>query len=241
MAIQLIPSATNDIRDSNGLLVNPVGAQFDRNTGKKITSQPAPYDFNAMMKDPEYGQHVGYITQQAKTNNWQMQTPEQKASEMWNSPENLAKSVGQRQDLINKYFQEQTDSANKEAQSDTEFGMKDYQNTINQLNQGLTDSTRELSNSSASKGAFGSTAYQENQKSLANQYNNKFTSAYDTASRNADTQGMKDQKQLGMSFATPTYNKYNTQGTTGQSYKYNPFQQRSGSLEENRKVNLTSL
>lgn len=33
-------SATNDVRDSQGLLVNPVGAQFDRNTGQALgTSQ----------------------------------------------------------------------------------------------------------------------------------------------------------------------------------------------------------
>lgn len=33
-----VASATNDIRDSNGLLVNPTGAAFDRNTGKPITN-----------------------------------------------------------------------------------------------------------------------------------------------------------------------------------------------------------
>lgn len=210
-------------------------------TSTNLITAQSPYDFEAMMKDPRYGQFVGYITNTAKANNWQMQTPEQKAAEMWNSPENMSKSVGQRQDLINKYFQEQEAVANKEAQSGSQFGMKDYQNTINQLNQGLTDSTRELNNSSASKGAFGSTAYQEQQKSLANQYNNKFNSAYDTSSRQADITGMKNQSLLGSGANTPTYQQYNTQGATGNSYRYNPFQQRSGSIEENRKFNLTTL
>lgn len=32
----IIPSGTNDVRDANGLLVNPPGATFDRNTGKPL-------------------------------------------------------------------------------------------------------------------------------------------------------------------------------------------------------------
>lgn len=36
-----VASANNDVRDQNGLLVNPVGAQYDRNTGKPL-NQPQP-------------------------------------------------------------------------------------------------------------------------------------------------------------------------------------------------------
>lgn len=37
---QPAPGATNDIRDSSGQLVNPIGAQFDRNTGQPINQSP---------------------------------------------------------------------------------------------------------------------------------------------------------------------------------------------------------
>lgn len=36
------PSGYNDVRDANGLLVNPPGAAFDRNTGKPITTSTTP-------------------------------------------------------------------------------------------------------------------------------------------------------------------------------------------------------
>lgn len=46
------PSPTNNVRDANGLLMNPPGAKFDRNTGKLLNTPtqttPAPVDTNPL-------------------------------------------------------------------------------------------------------------------------------------------------------------------------------------------------
>lgn len=142
---------------------------------------------------------------------------------------------------IKRIYGEQLGADKKEAKSGSDYAQKDYQSTIDTLNQGLTDETRSLSNKSASQGAFGNTAWQENQKSLANQYNTKFGSAYNTASRNADISGMKNQTNIGMGVQTPQFTQYNTQGATGQSYKYNPFQQAVGGVQGAQNYALNTL
>ena len=153
----------------------------------------------------------------------------------------LFKNYQNTNDEIKRIYGEQIEAANKEATSSTDYAQKDYKTTIDQLNQGLQDSTAELANSSASKGSFGSTAYMERQKSLANQYNTKFGSAYDTASRNADVSGMRNQGQIGTGVATPTFQKFDVMGGTGQSYKYNPFQQAVGGLEAEKNYTLRQI
>ncbi len=62
------PSGTNDVRDENGLLVNPPGALYDRNTGKLLnppsdtTPPPSPTAEDSIMHDGQvqlYNQRTG--------------------------------------------------------------------------------------------------------------------------------------------------------------------------------------
>lgn len=152
-------------------------------------------------------------------------------------------------DEISRVYGEQLEKTQKGAQAGSEYQTADYQNTIDQLNQGLSDSTAELSNSSASKGSFGSTAFQERQKSLANQYNNKFKSAFDTSAYKATTQGLENQAALGYNQYNPSFAKSQanavgnsiTTGTTGQNYRYNPFNQAVGGIQANKNYSLNKL
>lgn len=152
-------------------------------------------------------------------------------------------------DEISRVYGEQLEKTQKGAQAGSEYQTADYQNTIDQLNQGLAAEQRNLNNKSASQGAFGSTAWQENQKSLANEYNNKFKSAYDTSAYKATTQGLENQSALGYNQYNPSFAKTQanivgnaiTPVSTGQSYKYNPFNQAVGGIQANKNYSLNKL
>lgn len=152
-------------------------------------------------------------------------------------------------DEISRVYGEQLEKTQKGAQAGSEYQTADYQNTIDQLNQGLAAEQRNLNNKSASQGAFGSTAWQENQKSLANEYNNKFKSAYDASAYKATTQGLENQSALGYNQYNPSFAKTQanivgnaiTPVSTGQSYKYNPFNQAVGGIQANKNYSLNKL
>jgi len=135
--------------------------------------------------------------------------------------------VNQAKDQLNPWFQNETNYGKAGIENALGQTQADYQNTIDQLNQGLTDEQRNLTNKSASQGAFGSTAYQENQKSLANQYNNKFGSAYNAASGNAQNALLKNEYTYGNTGVQPGITQYGVNQTgqvsAGQQAKYNPF------------------
>jgi len=190
-----------------------------------------------MMADPEIANNPrlrSLLNTNASKIKWNTNTAQDYANPLF-------KGYQDTNEEIKRIYGEQLGAGQKGVASETDYAQKDYQTTIDQLNQGLMDSTSELSNSSASKGSFGSTAYEERKKSLTNQYNNKFGSAYDTASRNADVSGMRNQTQLGYNTTNPTFQKFNTQGSTGQSYRYNPFQQAVGGLEAEKNYTLRTI
>lgn len=135
--------------------------------------------------------------------------------------------VNQAKDQLHPWFQNETNYGKAGLENTMGQNQADYQNTVDQLNQGLSDATSELSNSSASKGSFGSTAYQERQKSLANQYNNKFSGAYNNANANAQNALLKNEYVYGDTGNQPNLTQYGVNQTgsfaTGQTAKYNPF------------------
>jgi hypothetical protein len=143
-------------------------------------------------------------------------------------------------DEINRIYGENLNANKNEVQAGGDFLSKDYQNTIDQLNQGLQSDTQKLNANEASSGTWSSGARAERANSLANTYNNKYKSAYDTSAYKTNTLGSKYQPDLGMEVQNqlPTINQYQVSPTggiqTGQSYKYNPFQQAIGGLEAGR-------
>ena len=206
----------------------------------------------ATMKDPEFMsdpkiQELFHI--QTIKNNWDSLSSNGKSKQTWNTPTERLKSLQERQGMINKYYDEQTNQANKSAQDASVFGKKDYQNTVDSLNQGLQSDTQKLTNDSASSGAIRSTAYNDMRNSLASQYTNKYKAAYDKASQSANTTGNASQEQLGYSAPTPTYEEYGanvsgnniTPNLTGNNYKYNPFNQMSGSIQRDRTFQIKNL
>lgn len=141
-------------------------------------------------------------------------------------------------DEITRIYGENLEAANKGARSGGDYLSKDYQNTIDALNLGIKSDIADLTSNSASRGSFGSTAYQEKQNSLANTYNNKYKTAYDTTSYKVNNLGLQNQPDIGMEVQSnlPTINQYQASptgnvGKLNNSYRYNPFSQAVGGLE----------
>lgn len=151
-------------------------------------------------------------------------------------------------DSVMKTYGEQVAEGNKGLQTGSNFLKNDYQNSIDQLNLGLKDATSQLSNSSASKGSFGSTAWQEQQNSLANKYNLQSANQFDTSKYKSDTLGLKYQPDLGQDVQsmTPQFGNYQSSPTGqvsqgSQSYRYNPFQQTGSGFNNTKVLNLNKI
>lgn len=207
----------------------------------------SPYDFSKMMQDPGFANFAYEIINYAKANKWEMVSPQQRAAELWNSPENMQKGIAERMDIINKYYQEQTDQEAKQAQAAKDYQSSDYYNTIEALNQGLEKDTSDLADTEGQSGTWASSARQERMNSLAGQYANKYSDAYNRAVYSAEKSGVENQKTLGYNPYNPTFNKFNVQqgvkpvAAPGEVYRYNPFQQRFGSLAANRAYYNTQI
>ena len=150
-----------------------------------------------------------------------------------------------RREALLNYYNEQEAAAQKTNASKSTGLQDEYTNTIDTLNQGLKSDITDLTNNSASKGSFGSTAYNEKQNSLAGQYQNKYNNVYNNAVQNANTYGLEGQKLIGGLTQTPTINKYqvnpNGSADVSNTYRYNPFQQKSGSIAGNKAYSLSGL
>lgn len=144
---------------------------------------------------------------------------------------------------VQNIYGETKGAAQKGAEASSDYQRQDYENAVKSLNAGLESDVRNLSNTSASRGAFGSSAYQDQMKSLQNTYTPKYADTYNKASYGATTQGMEQQGKLGYNPYNPQFTKYSpnisgntlTPEATGNTYKYNPFQQRMGSIERANK------
>jgi len=152
------------------------------------------------------------------------------------------------QDSVMQTYGESVAQNKNELGTGSDYLSKSYQNTIDQLNQGLQGDVSDLTNSSASKGSFGSTAYNERLNSLANKYNTSATGAFDTSSYKSSNLGQQYQPNLGMTVQsqTPVFNKFQASptaqvGQTSQQYRYNPFQQAGSGLNNTKVLNLNKI
>jgi hypothetical protein len=158
----------------------------------------------------------------------------------------LLQTYNDRRDALLNYYKEQEDSTKKKADTNSMADEASYQNTVNTLNQGLGEDTATLADTEGQKGTWGSSARAERQNSLANKYNEKYTTAYDTATKNMGLDSVANQEKLGSNFYSPTVNKYQAginglSSQVGDSYRYNPFAQKSGSIAGSRAYSLAGL
>jgi hypothetical protein len=145
-------------------------------------------------------------------------------------------------DSIRKIYEEQaTEQLHPWFQNETNLGKTstanamgqneaDYQNTVDQLNQGLQSDTETLNNKEGMSGTWGSSARAERLASLANQYQNKYQGAYNSANANVQNNLMNAEYKYGTDMALnnqPKFSQYNVSPTAqvsqGQTARYNPF------------------
>lgn len=162
------------------------------------------------------------------------------------SANDLYKTYDTRRNALLNYYKEQEDATKKKADINTMGDTANYQNTIDSLNTGLIEDTDTLADQEGIKGTWGSSARSERQNSLANKYNEKYNTAYNTITTNSGLDSVNNQQLLGNNFYSPTFNKYQATSSgkpvqVGQTYKYNPFQQKSGSIAGNRAYSLGGL
>lgn len=173
------------------------------------------------------------------TQNWGVNSPAKASSGEWVNP--FFQTHQNLNDEINRIYSQNLEAANKGVKSGGDYVSNDYKNTIDALNQGLQSDITDLTNNSASRGSFGTTAYNEKQNSLASAYNNKAKSAFDTSAYKINNLGLQNQPEIGMQVQNklPTINQYQASptGQVGQlnnSFRYNPFQQVVGGLEADK-------
>lgn len=194
------------------------------------------YDIEALMKDPRIMNNPDFMRQLMSDSRFQDPT----------TNNNMISAYLQREDALKNYYGEQTTGEQKKSNSNADFSGVDYQNTIDKLNQNLTEDTNTLNDKEGQNGTFGSSARSERMSSLAGKYNNSYQDAYNKAVNQAEVSGVNSQHLLGADgFNKPSFTQYgvNPTGKTtmGQSYKYNPFSQKSGSIAANQAYSLKAL
>lgn len=134
----------------------------------------------------------------------------------------------QADEQLNPWYKNEQTIGSAKLGNQVEQNQADYQNTIDQLNQGLKDSTTALADKSGAEGTWNNTATQERQKSLAANYQNKYQSAYNQASGNLQNAGLSNETNYGVAMPTSNIQQYQVSPTgqasvTGTTAKYNPF------------------
>ena len=136
--------------------------------------------------------------------------------------------INQANDQLHPWFQNETNYGQAKLNNATGQNESNYQNTIDQLNQGLKTDTIKLGANEASQGTWASGARAERANSLASQYNDKYNGAYNQASGNAANTLTANEYNYGNTGNQPNIAKYQTNplgqvSQTGQIAKYNPF------------------
>jgi hypothetical protein len=129
---------------------------------------------------------------------------------------------------LNPWYKNEQSIGAAKVGNQVEQTQADYQNTIDQLNNGLQTDTKALADKEGNNGTWGSSARQERMNSLANQYNNKYQSAYNNANGNLQNYGLSNEVNYGGQMPTANINQYkvNPVGQASQTNnfaKYNPF------------------
>lgn len=194
------------------------------------------YDIEALMADPRIKNNPEYVRSL-------MNDPRFHDS---SSGINMVKTYLDRENALKNYYGELTTSEQKKSNANADYANSDYQSTIDSLNKNLEQDTATLADKEGQQGTFGSSARAERMSSLAGKYNTSYQDAYNKAIREAETSGVNSQSLLGADgFNKPSFTKYgvNPTGktTTGESYKYNPFSQKSGLIAANQAYSLAGL
>lgn len=201
------------------------------------------YYLQQMMSDPEIANNprlLNLVSSAADQLDWS--TPNSGTPD----PMSMYKTYNDRRDALLNYYKEQSDAAQKAANAGSTNTEQDYNNTIESLNRGLQEDTSKLADTEGQSGTWGSSARADRANSLASKYNTQYNTAYNTAVNNLETGGINNQLKLGGNFYSPSINKYQA-GTSGLSsqvgntYRYNPFQQKSGSIAANQAYSLSGL
>jgi len=191
-------------------------------------------DINALMNDPAVRNNPEYITK--LLSDPRLQDP--------SSGLNMAKTYLERDDALNNYYNEQLSATSKKANSQAVTDAADYQGTIDKLNENLKSDTETLTDTEGQKGTWGSSARAERMGSLVGKYNTSYKDAYNKAVNSANQLGVNQQSLLGSDFSPMNVKQY-TATPEGSSvsgmYKYNPFTQKSGSIQGNRAYSLAGL
>jgi hypothetical protein len=202
------------------------------------------YNQTSMMQDPEIMNNPRLL--HALQNQWDSLDLTGSGPDSNTQTNPLLQTYNTRRDALLNYYKEQEDATKKKADTNAMADESQYQNTIDSLNNGLKEDMSTFVDNEANKGTWGTSAREERQNSLANKYNEKYTSAYDQTTKNMGLDSVANQQTLGNNFYSPTVNKYqaNTNGLSsqvGDSYRYNPFAQKSGSIAGNRAYSLAGL
>lgn len=173
-------------------------------------------------------------------------TPGSGTSTPTSTPMSMYSTYNDRRDALLNYYKEQEDATKQSADAKTMNDTAEYQNTLNALNQGLGEDTAKLADTEGQSGTWSSSARADRANSLAGKYNDKYNTAYTNAVGNAATQGVQNQLKLGNNFYSPTVTKYQAgsnglSSQVGDTYRYNPFQQKSGSIAGNKAYSLSGL
>jgi hypothetical protein len=202
------------------------------------------YNQTSMMQDPEIMNDPRLL--HAVQNQWDTLDLTGSGPDSNTQTNPLLQTYNTRRDALLNYYKEQEDATKKKADTNATADESQYLNTINALNTGLGEDTATLADKEGQNGTWGSSARAERQNSLANKYNEKYTTAYDTTTKNMGLDSIANQQTLGNNFYSPTVNKYQAganglSSQVGDSYRYNPFAQKSGSIAGNRAYSLAGL
>jgi hypothetical protein len=126
--------------------------------------------------------------------------------------------VNQAKEQLHPWFQNETNYGAKGVGNAMEQNQADYQNTIDQLNQGLETDTNKLNQTEGSSGTWASGARAERLASLANQYQNKYQGAYNSANANVQNALTSNEYKYGTDLVNgqPTQSLYYFEGATFQ-------------------------
>ena len=176
--------------------------------------------------------HSQYLNGKMSDEEYKAQLAGNKAHEV---PDMIPDSIRQiymkqAEDQLHPWFQNETNYGAKSVGNATGQNEADYQNTIDSLNQGLEFDTNKLNTSEGANGTWASGARAERLNSLANQYQNKYTGAYNSANANAQNALTIGEYKYGKDLALanqPKFSQYNVNQTgqvsQGQQARYNPF------------------
>ena len=132
---------------------------------------------------------------------------------------------------LNPWYQNELAAGKAGVANNTDNTLLNYQQTIQDLNQGLGEDTATLADTEGQKGTWGSSARAERSNSLNAKYNSKFNQAYNATSNALNDTLMQSEYKYGQEtpgINTTSISQYNAVNGGAvanplSQYRYNPF------------------